>query len=151
MILCSTGPEIVLQMSLVIALIGLGHEHRDVAADDLLVGVAEDPLGGRIHRLDAPRFVDGDDAVDGRVDDGFEPDGRLADCLLGFLALGHVARDLGEAAQLVLLVENGLSTPLAKKRLPSLRQCQRSSEAQPLAAAVASSSLGYAARPGPPV
>ena len=36
----------------------------------------------------------------------------------------------------------GASTPLAKKRLPSLRRCQRSSVARPLAAAVAISCSG---------
>ena len=86
--------------------LGLGHQHRDVAADDLVVRVAEDPLGGRVHRLDNPLLVDGDDAVDGGVDDRLEPDGRLADGLFGLLPLGDVAGDLGEAAKLVVLVED---------------------------------------------
>ena len=41
--------------------------------DDLRGGVAEDPLGGRVERLDGPLLVDGDDAIHGGVDDRPDP------------------------------------------------------------------------------
>ena len=49
------------------------HEHGDVLADDLLGGVAEDPLGPPVPaRDDAVEVLRGDDVV-GRLDDGREP------------------------------------------------------------------------------
>ena len=86
--------------------LGLGHQHRDVAADDFIVCISENPLGGRVHRFDDTGFVDGDDAVNGGVDDRLQPDGRLADGFFGLFSLGDVARDLGETSQLVLFVED---------------------------------------------
>ena len=121
------------------------------AADHLVACETEDPFGGEVHRLDDASFVNRDDAVDRGVDDRFEPDCRLANGLFGYFPLRDVAGDLGEAPELrVASRKSGASTPLAKNRLPSLRICQRSSVARPLAAALAISCSGtFMARSSP--
>jgi hypothetical protein len=53
--------------------VGGGHEHRDVAAQNLGGGVAEQALRRRIEEFDEAPVADGDDAVDGGGDDGAEP------------------------------------------------------------------------------
>ena len=121
------GPEVARQASVVLGLAGVGEEHLEVVADDLVGGVAEDPLGGRVHRLDDAGVVEGDDAVNGRIDDRLEADGGLMDGLLGVAALGHVAPTLVKPQTFPSASRIGLMTPLAKNRLPSLRRCQRSS------------------------
>ena len=64
------GGQVVVQVAVVLVPVGLGHEHLDVLADDLGGRVAEEPLGRRVHRLDLAVRVDGEDRVDGRVEDG---------------------------------------------------------------------------------
>ena len=61
---------VVLDVPVVLPVVWLGHEHMDVASDDLLGVVLEDPLGARIEGLDLAPLVDGDDAVDRRLEDG---------------------------------------------------------------------------------
>ena len=46
-----------------------GHQRVDVPAGHLHFGVAKQPFGGRIERLDTAELVDDDDAVHCRVDD----------------------------------------------------------------------------------
>ena len=70
--------------------VGRGHEDRDVLPDDLRGGVAEDPLGGRVERLDGPLLVDGDDAIHGGVDDRPDPVPALEQLLLHPLQRGDV-------------------------------------------------------------
>ena len=48
------------------------HQHLDVAADHLGLGIAEQPLGAAIERLDRARGIDHDDAVDRSIDDRVE-------------------------------------------------------------------------------
>ena len=64
------GRPVVLQVVVMLVPVGLGHEHLDVAALDFAGQVAEELLGRRVHRLDHAAFVDGDDCVHGRVEDG---------------------------------------------------------------------------------
>ncbi len=52
--------------------IGRWHQHGDVPADHLLLAVAEQPFGGRVHRLDPAAAVDGDDGSDGGLEDRLE-------------------------------------------------------------------------------
>ena len=63
--------------------------------DHLALAVAEQPLGGRVERLDAPARVDDDDAVDGRVDD--RAPARLAGTELVFEL--HAAAEIVEHAR----------------------------------------------------
>ena len=56
--------------------VGRGHEHLDVLADDLGLRIPEQPFRGRVHRFDGPQLINGDDGVDGRVQD--RPCSRLA-------------------------------------------------------------------------
>ena len=83
-----------------LAVVRLGHQHLDVAAEDLGGPVAEDLLGGRVERLDHPPLVDGDDAVNHVVQD--RPQG-----FVGLLAVGQVAGDFRDASQLARAVEEG--------------------------------------------
>ena len=63
-----TGFQEAFDVSVVPRPVGFGHQDVHVAADQLAGGVAEHPPGGRIDRPDGARRVDGDDAVDHRVD-----------------------------------------------------------------------------------
>ena len=56
-----------------LGLVGFGHEKGHVPAQDLAGGVLEQPLGGRVERLDPTGLGDRDDGVDGRVEDGLQP------------------------------------------------------------------------------
>ena len=62
--------EIMLQVGVVPVVVGSGHQDFDVGADQFRQGVAEQALGGRIGRIDRAPLVDGDDAVDRRVENG---------------------------------------------------------------------------------
>lgn len=52
--------------------VGLGHEGADVASEELSWGPSEHPLGSRVDGVDEAAVVDGDDALDGGVEDGAE-------------------------------------------------------------------------------
>ncbi len=52
-----------------LALVWFGHEHLNVLANDFIRGVAEDDFGCVIECLYRASRVDGDDAIDGGVDD----------------------------------------------------------------------------------
>ena len=52
------------------AAILVGHEHADIATQDLLCAVAEQLLRGATERLDASEVVDQDDSVNGGVQQG---------------------------------------------------------------------------------
>ena len=67
------GREIAREVAVVLLVIGRRHQHADIAADDLVCGIAEQPLGAGVERLDAAAGVDHDDAVDGRIDDRQQP------------------------------------------------------------------------------
>jgi hypothetical protein len=47
----------------------LRHQHVHVAAQHVLRGIAEQPLGSGIERFDPTAAIDDDDRVDSRVDD----------------------------------------------------------------------------------
>ena len=64
------GADVIREVRFVLAAIGLRHQPPDVLADDLLGGVGEEPLRGRVERLQHPLVVDRDDAVESIVDDG---------------------------------------------------------------------------------
>ena len=50
-----SGRQVVLQISVVPLAIGAGHQHVDVAPEHFADAVAEQPLGGRIERLNQSR------------------------------------------------------------------------------------------------
>ena len=74
--LLHAGREIAREIGVVLLVIRRRHQHVDVLADDVALGVPEQPLGRRIERFDAAVRVDDDDAVDRRLDD--RPPARLA-------------------------------------------------------------------------
>ena len=55
------------QVAVVLRAVGFGHQHLDVAADQLLPGPAEQPLDGGVGGTDGAVGVDGEDAVHGGV------------------------------------------------------------------------------------
>ena len=67
---------------------------------------------------------------------------RGEQAILGQLAVGVVAHDLDEAVHFAVTRRTDASTPLAQKRVPSLRICQRSSVARPVSSAWRISSSG---------
>lgn len=52
--------------------VGLGHEGADVASEEISRGPSEHAFGGRVDGVDEAAVVDGDDALDGGVEDGAE-------------------------------------------------------------------------------
>ena len=81
--------EIGLQIAVMLAGEGLGHENANILPDQLLVRVTEQPCSGRIDRLDFAAQVDGQDRIDGSIVHRLELAGALGH--LGFQA--HVAAD----------------------------------------------------------
>jgi hypothetical protein len=66
-------PLIVVEIAVVLAAEGLGHEHLDVLPDHLRPGIAEQALAGGVEHDDGAARVDQDHAVDGSVDDRAQP------------------------------------------------------------------------------
>jgi CheY-like chemotaxis protein len=66
------GRQVARDVLVVLLAVRRGHQHADVAAEDLGFGVAEEPLGSRIERLDPARGINDDDAVGGHLEDGLE-------------------------------------------------------------------------------
>jgi hypothetical protein len=64
------GGLVARQVAIVRGVVGLGHQHLDVAPDDLAGEVAEQALSSRIKGADGARLVDHHDGVYGRIDDG---------------------------------------------------------------------------------
>ena len=60
----------------------LGHQHREVGADDFLRRVAEDALCAGLHCRMRPSLVDRDDRVDDGVEDRLEPGAAALGLLL---------------------------------------------------------------------
>ena len=78
------GVKVISEIFIVLTVVRLGLQHVDVVADNLRGRVAEDALCSRIKRLNDAMRVDGDDSVDGAVQDG----------TLSFLALFERRRRL---------------------------------------------------------
>ncbi len=70
--LAPTRTEILAEIGVVLAAIWFRHQIADVAPADLYKRVAEQPFGGRVHRLDPAAAVDGDDGSDGGLEDRLE-------------------------------------------------------------------------------
>jgi len=62
------GAQIVCEIGVMLARIGLGHQHFDIASDQLLRGIAEKPLRRMVNRADRAVPIDDHDPVDRGVD-----------------------------------------------------------------------------------
>src|SRR5207248_641094 len=68
--LLTTGAQVIREISIVLAGIGLGHQDLDVAPDELIGRIAEQPLGRAVDRADrAAIAVDDHDGVDRCIND----------------------------------------------------------------------------------
>ena len=83
---------------------GLGDQGVDMAPDDLLGGVAKNPLGRGVQGLDRAIGIDRDDAVQDRFEDGVQPLLALLGCARRPFPLGDVGvhRKNGAARGLVV-------------------------------------------------
>ena len=63
---------VAVQVTVMLAVIGFGHQHLHVLADDLIGLVTEQPLAGRVEALDGAVLIDGNDAVKRVIDHGTE-------------------------------------------------------------------------------
>jgi hypothetical protein len=70
---------------------GFGHQRFDALPGDLRFRIPEHPSAGRVEHDDAAGLVDGDDGVQGRVDDAFEPLLQFLHLLSGLEPPGNVA------------------------------------------------------------
>src|SRR3546814_19794456 len=68
--LCLAGGDIVVQVAVMLAVIALGHQYMDIAADHPVGPVTEHALGGAVEGLAEAMRVEGDDRRRGIVDDG---------------------------------------------------------------------------------
>src|SRR5205814_2944293 len=63
------GAKVAQKISIVLATVRLGHQQLDVAAHQFRLNVAKEPLRRRIGRLNDAVLVNGNDRVDGSVND----------------------------------------------------------------------------------
>ena len=84
------------EVGIVVLPVRRGHEHRDIATDQIGRRIAEQPLDGRIGDFHDASFVDGDDPVDGRIQDRLDARLALPKCLLRLLPLADVADETRE-------------------------------------------------------
>src|SRR5262249_18354943 len=70
------------KIAVMLVTVRVRHQHIDVAADDLTLGIAELPLGGLAERPDQPLLIDDDNRVGDRLDDRAQM--RLASPQLSF-------------------------------------------------------------------
>ena len=82
-----TRSNVILQVTIVLEPVGIGHQELHVLADHLVPGVTEHPLGGRIEGLDDAALVDDDEGIDGGGQDGFRAGLAIAQGLFGALAI----------------------------------------------------------------
>src|SRR4026208_347556 len=87
-----TGHLIAPEVVVVFRGIRIGHQHRDVTSHDLLRGISEDALGGRIEELDGAPTVDENDGIDSRLDDRAPALFAPPKCLLRASLRGQVPR-----------------------------------------------------------
>ncbi len=64
-----TRIQVIFNVAIVLRTIRLGHEHRDVSADNLVTFVAEDLLDCRVDGHDHALPVDRDDRIDNALED----------------------------------------------------------------------------------
>ncbi len=64
------GRAVIGDVPIVLAVIGLGHQHADVAPNDFVRRIKEDLLGGAVEGLNDAVLVDHRDRIDRGVDDG---------------------------------------------------------------------------------
>ena len=91
------GPQVASDVLVVMLAVRRRREQGDVAADQFGGGIAEQTLDGRIGAFDDAMVIDGDDAVDGGVQNGLDARLALAQCRLCLLAGSDVANDAGKA------------------------------------------------------
>src|SRR5262249_34092894 len=94
--LLNPGRGIIGDVSVVLGAVGLRHQDLDVLAHELVSGIPEQPLGGRIDRLDQAEVVDGDDGSDGGFEDPSEFGGlhRSRGRLAGLLRHGGAPKTM---------------------------------------------------------
>lgn len=68
--------------------VGFGHEDRDFLADELAGAVTEESQGREVEGFDAAKVVEGDDAVDRFLEDGFEAGLAFAESFFNFFLAG---------------------------------------------------------------
>ncbi len=112
------GPEVTGQVVVVLVAIRCGHQHADVLAEQLLGRISEVRSAGGIEALDRAALVNGDDAVDGRIDDAAYPRLALAKVRVSqgqlFGPLGDNPRQLGWRTQ----GDEGRPGPAQRPRRP---------------------------------
>jgi len=65
---CLAGHQVTLQKTIVLLAVWRGHQHADITAEHFLRAVAKYPLGRRIDGFDDAVLVDGDDGIDGHIE-----------------------------------------------------------------------------------
>src|SRR5262249_32073548 len=94
------GAQVVGQVAVVLAAVGVRHQHPDVLADDLAGRVAEQPLHRRVDGFDHAPLVNSDDAVDDVVQDRADAGLTLPQRLFRLLAGGDFLAREDDAADL---------------------------------------------------
>ena len=87
---------VVIEVRVVLAVVGLGHEHLHIAIHHLFLLVSENPFSGGVEGLNGAAGVDGDEPVNHRVHHALELHGEILPLRFEGLALGDVADDADE-------------------------------------------------------
>ncbi len=103
--------QVVLQVTVVLAAVGFGHQHRDVAPQHLFHGVAKNAAGPLVKAFDQPLRIDGDDATHHVVQEGLVVLERIVqqrraghELLLRLLACRDIAQHDAQYRRAVLVL-----------------------------------------------
>ena len=99
-----TGGQIVRDIIVVAVLIGIWHQHADIASDQLGFGITEQPFRCGAERHDDAAFVDHDHRARHRRQDRTNVQFALGQSLLGRLPSRHVVRAMAEAPDRSLII-----------------------------------------------
>ncbi len=100
------GGEVAGNVAIMLFAIGSGHQHVHVPADGLGRGIAENPFGGVVERLDQGVLVDDDDGVDCRFHHQPGKGFLLAQRSDHALAFGDIARYAGNPGDVAFVVQD---------------------------------------------
>ena len=101
-----TGSKVVGEILVMAAVVRFRHEHHDVFANHFIAAVTENPNRSRIKRLHGTFLINGNDAVNDRIQDGTHSLFASAQCLLASLPFTDV--QLSQMNRHSRLMGNGL-------------------------------------------
>ena len=109
------GGQVARDIIVVPVVIGIGHQHADITADQLGFAIAEQPLRGGAERHDDAAFVDHDHRAGHRRQDRTNVQFALRESLLDRLPRRHVMRAMAEAPDRSVIVAHRKDRHIGQK------------------------------------